>query len=687
MASGPDVTAPVLPSVAHAFPSVALATRAPNGAETKITMQLEDSGTPGAAPTTRLSLDITRASVTRISIAPHDQSLVLCGGDGSETKLSVAGVTTYDINFVDTDGCEADESKETCEAKDASCTAEESPSAAEEDLCDAKPDTHTEDTATHGLALDACDLLESLRSILATPKTRAPRAGPLGGANADALGAKGSYLSAKGAPSGGKTYEDYAKTNDDCTKTNGEWTETNDDDDCAIYFNEDAPLCNSQTFLSVPHPEAPRGRPEDVRSVLRSLLSMSRTASMSSARRPSSPERRPSPESRRASYLAVPSKTLYDDAPNKAAFESPPAPPIMLQAPTPLVGERLSLDDEGMQPPPMSHYQPPTSTASLSPYSHFAAPTGLGYAPSGLPPSQSVPSHMYAAPSTHGYAAPAGHGYAPSYSQGYTSSANHGYTAPSGHGYAAPSSAHVVPYMNWTPYSSTLGQPLTPLGMTPAFPVSPSFSLPPTSMSGYPQPPSSMSGFPQPPSAFPISPSFSLPPPSMPMAASPNAASWYPPAHSTIGSVAQSTRAPPAHYCHAPWLAPQSLASTPAHLASSPHLATPSHFTTSAQYAPASHHMPSPYFSPPSPPTSPIIPMPPQTPFAPPMSPDWADGHSEGGATYGSFSLYDGMATERNGSGMGTGHSERGGHGGADKKVAFARSSESDRWPFLVHGA
>ncbi|KAL1745057.1 hypothetical protein HDZ31DRAFT_73849 [Schizophyllum fasciatum] len=692
---------------------------------------------PGIQPTVHLSLDIPRNAVNRLCIrqGPKDQSLVIHSLDGGETTVSVSGLVTYDFQLLDS---EFSENKDEARSGDSAKSDNESETTAHSPATNQSPTVSASAKHDPG-ALEAVEVLESLRSILETPRDRIPRMfgrdveEEFGGDDADASGAKAAYP--------------------------------------------------SQSFLSVP---PVRGRPEDVRSMLRSLRSMGGTGSMSSARqqrapsadreqfvrpgthrrvsrferrddddlgrgrspstehskpasfmeriRPSTPhihQRIESPE-QPAPRLRIPVQFNGQDGSNFSAHvysppadianartgtsPSPPAPSIRLQAPTPVASGCVPCDERAQEHEQTHEYRlPPNfvpmaspSISSPSPFHHGT--TATQYHATAGQHDVSMAHVNYPTPEMlaemRARAAPVAYTKPPQTLAPVMTGSQHAYPQP-------------APYSNWTPYT---GGQLTPLGITPNFnTVSPGFPLPPISV------PMQLPSLQPPPSS--IQPAMS--------SGAPPATPWYTPlsanpyVQSPGNSYAQSAGVPasqvnphaqlppaPPYLCNAPWLAPQSLASTPAlsHLTvPSPSylLSTPTRPRTGLTYteplspsaapyfvpspahlapSPAARLAPSPAYpasspmyiaEPPSPPPAVPEPPPPQTPFAQPPSPDWTDGRSSaGGATYGSFADW-----EQEGVRGGElrhdlyGARDRAGHGGTDKKVAFARSSESDWRP------
>ncbi|KAL1756304.1 hypothetical protein FB107DRAFT_273972 [Schizophyllum commune] len=380
--NGPS-NSPTDPSSEPKYPNVAFTTRAPNGVETKITMAMEKPGVCGGSFSTKLSLDVPRIDVSRITIGPKDNAFVLHAVDGRQTTLSVSGEVTYDIQLLDSEGSAA-KSDET-----AKFAATYTGMALQENDATPVPPQATSPAPSHATtALDAAELLQSLRSLLATPHVRAPR-------------------TRNQVPVlGGDVERDQPR----------------DLDGAFIYSQDEHPASRnqgprrrrshtllrrpSQEFLTVPSPEIglfatpanagrghsaeARGRPADVRSALRSVLSLSRTGSMNSERdacfESQDHHEAPHIQERTVTFereedtpslrpIRLPSRQYWrpvdapwtertvdtPSPPRSPAFESPAAPSIRLQAPTPLMGGQRALAGGqrpytmGRQPSPMSN--------------------------------------------------------------------------------------------------------------------------------------------------------------------------------------------------------------------------------------------------------------------------------------------------------------------------------------------
>ncbi|KAL1669007.1 hypothetical protein GGF50DRAFT_110763 [Schizophyllum commune] len=442
------------------YPNVAFTTRAPNGVETKITIAMEKPGVCGGSFSTKLSLDIPRNDVSRITIGPKDNAFVLYAADGRQTTLSVSGEVTYDIQLLDSEGSAA-KYDETIKS-----AATHSESVPQENEATPVPPQATSPAPSHATtALDAAELLQSLRSLLATPHVRAPR------------------------------------TRNQIPVLGGD-VETNQPRDCDgsfIYSQDEHPARASQgprkrrshtllrrpsqEFLTVPSPEIGlfatpvnvgrghsadmRGRPADVRSALRSAFSLSRTGSIASERDVrfddrdvrfedrdvrfedrdahadhretqeyhvdshtqerivsfGREERMPSPEPEQYPPIHDPWSINTDghrdryristplpgrgiqtpSPPSSPVFESPPAPSIRLQAPTPLVGGQRPL--AGGQPPLMAGVQIPRTLPTAEgrmanvEQERRETPLPAGFVPSGPSPiwNASAMQHMKAA--------------------------------------------------------------------------------------------------------------------------------------------------------------------------------------------------------------------------------------------------------------------------------------------------
>ncbi|KAI4518892.1 hypothetical protein K525DRAFT_280342 [Schizophyllum commune Loenen D] len=558
--------------------NVAFTTRAPNGVETRITMAMGKPGVCGGSVSTKLSLDIPRNDVSRITIGPKEQGFVLYAADGRQTTLSVSGEVTYDIQLLDSH-CGATKGDETTK----SATTHTDTALPENDATPVSQATSP--APSHATtALDAAELLQSLRSLLATPHVRAPR-------------------TSNQVP---------------VFEGNVERDQPRDLDGSFIYSQDVHPASRprrrrshtllrrpSQEFLTVPSPEIglfatpvnvgrvnpgdTRGRPADVRSALRSVLSLSRTGSMTSERdvrfddrdvrfEDGDPhadhretreyhvdphtqertvsfgreERMPSPEPeqyppirdpwsinmnehRNRYRISTPLPGRIDgrffnsvetpSPPGSPAFESPAAPSIRLQAPTPLQVQMPNVEQERRETPLPAGFVPsgPSPIRNASAMQHLKAAarqdqserahkhslrTQQGYLAADNNVSAAQPLTTAQRPSTaqtnffserygrnpnqaqsqsdrttqllaptmtgsqYGFATSP---YGPSSAPYGLSSAPYGLPS-------APNGFPTAPYSNWTPYTGALGQgtPLTPLGITPNFnSVSPGYPLPP----------------------------------------------------------------------------------------------------------------------------------------------------------------------------------------------------------------
>ncbi|KAL1710169.1 hypothetical protein EV121DRAFT_266772 [Schizophyllum commune] len=436
------------------YPNVAFTTRAPNGVETKITIAMEKPGVCGGSFSTKLSLDIPRIDVSRITIGPKEQGFILYAADGRQTTLSVSGEVTYDIQLLDSE-CSAEKGDETVKS-----AGTHTDTANQENEATPVLPQATSPAPSHATtALDAAELLQSLRSLLATPHVRAPR------------------------------------TRNQASVFDGD-VETNQPRDCDgsfIYSQDVHPASRiqgprrrrshtllrrpSQEFLTVPSPEIglfatpvnvgrgqpvdTRGRPADVRSALRSVLSLSRTGSMASERdvrfEDGDPyadhretqeyhvdphtqertvsfgreERMPSPEPEQYPPIHIHDPWILNtdghryryrvstplpgrtdggffntvetpSPPGSPAFESPAAPYIRLQAPTPLVGGQRPLvggqpslmTTQQVQMPNVEHVQMPNVEQERR-----ETPLPAGFVPSGPSPirNASAMQHLKAA--------------------------------------------------------------------------------------------------------------------------------------------------------------------------------------------------------------------------------------------------------------------------------------------------